>query len=183
MRGSAAFITVAGALLIATAAAAGDGARIARAARDRTGGMRIVQTNGRVVHVKKETGQSETDDIRIAPDRRAVGWLALFPNCCTSYPIPLQLVVWSAGRRRSFRGIGVPVWQWRFVDGGRRVAFAQETVHGGFSIHYEMRDVASGRLVAQWEPEYGSDNAVLAQQDPPPWVAELNAATGARPWR
>src|SRR5438093_751571 len=59
----------------------------------------------------------------------AVGWLALYPNCCTSYPIPLKLMVLSNGRVRTFTGNGLPVWRWAFQNDDTRVAFEQETVH------------------------------------------------------
>ena len=166
-----------------TTAAEAAGRRYVSAAVDRAGNLRIVDSRKRTTIVKKERDQVDFDQIRIATGGRAVGWLALFPNCCTSYPIPLALVVESGGRRRHFTGIGVPVFQWQFIDGGRRVAFQQETVHGGFSIHYEMRDVGSGRLLAQWEPTYGSDNRVQEEQRPPKWVRDFNADVGINPWR
>jgi hypothetical protein len=171
------------ATLSATTAAEAAGRRYVSASVDGSGNLRIVDSGKRATLVKKERDQVGFDQIRIAKGGRAIGWLALFPNCCTSYPIPLALVVESGGRRHRFTGIGVPVFQWRFMNGGSRVAFQQETVHGGFSIHYEMRDVGSGRRLAQWEPTYGSDNRVEAEQHPPPWVKEFNAATGIAPWQ
>ncbi|MEO7108026.1 MAG: hypothetical protein ABIZ09_16750, partial [Rhodoferax sp.] len=35
---------------------------------------------------------------KVSPNGAYVGWLALFPNCCTSYPIPLTLVVLDASQ-------------------------------------------------------------------------------------
>jgi hypothetical protein len=93
--------------------------------------------------------------------------LELYPNCCTSYPIPLALVVRVNGKERSFKGTGLPVWRWCFENGSKRVAFEQETVHGGGGIHYEMRDVKSRKLVSQWNP----DKAAKA----PPWVEDVDA--------
>jgi hypothetical protein len=80
-------------------------------------------------------------------------------------------MVLSNGRVRSFTGDGLPVWQWSFQSSGKRVAFRQETVHGGLGTHYELRDVATGRLIAKYSP----DNQPLAIQNVPTWVAELNA--------
>ena len=116
------------------------------------------------------------DKIEISPDGASVGWVALYPNCCTSYPIPLKLVIYSSGKLRTFTGLGLPVWQWHFAAGGKQVAFYQETVHGGLGIHYELCDVASGRRIATYGPTIGPDNHPLENQKPPPkWVAELVA--------
>ena len=48
-------------------------------------------------------------------------------------------------------------------------------MHGGFGIHYELRDVATGRLIAEYNPLYDQDNRPLPDRDIPKWVAELNA--------
>src|SRR5262249_21090826 len=75
--------------------------------------------------------QVEFKDVVISPDRRTVGWLAMYSNCCTSYPIPLALVLYSDGKTREFTGTGLPIWRWAFQNEGKQVAFEQETVHGG----------------------------------------------------
>ena len=36
--------------------------------------------------------------IKIAEDGRTVGWTVLYDNCCTSYPIPLLLVIYKDGK-------------------------------------------------------------------------------------
>jgi hypothetical protein len=71
---------------------------------------------------------------------------------------------------------GLPIFQWHFADSGTQVAFGQEPVHFACSIHYELRDVRSERLL---------DSADVPQpcgQDPDPkpvavpkWVTELEA--------
>lgn len=52
----------------------------------------------------------------ISSARNAVAAQALFPNCCTSYDIPLQLLVFAAGKAHRFTGVGLPIFQWGFVD-------------------------------------------------------------------
>ena len=94
--------------------------------------------------------------------------LIAYPNCCTSYPIPLKLVIYSNGKTHTFTGNDLPVWQGRFLSSGKQVAFEQETVHGGQGVHCELRDVATGRLVAEYEPDPEKAEA------PPSWVKELD---------
>ena len=149
--------------------------RYARASVDSAGQVRIVTRDGRAIVPVKRPDQVEFARVAISPDGRRVGWLALYPNCCTSYPIPLELVVYTNGKVHIFRGSEQAVWRWCFMAGSKQVAFEQETVHGGFGVHYELRDVASGRLIAEFDPEVGPDQQVLANQKVPGWVAELDA--------
>ena len=68
-----------------------------------------------------------------------------------------------------------------FRAAGTQVAFRQETVHGGLGVHYELRDVASGRLVASYDPPVGPDNLPAPAQTVPEWVIELNSSTPKQP--
>ena len=88
--------------------------------------------------------QEEFGQIAISTDRTAVGWLAYFPNCCTSYPIPTRVEVYSGGQRRSFSP-AIVAWDWCFVDGSARIAAVSTTVHGPQNQILELWDVASGR--------------------------------------
>lgn len=142
---------------------------------DEAGNLRIVTADGRTVTIQKQQDEIGFDKIAVSLDGTAVGWVGMQENCCTSYPIPTRLVVHFAGQSLRFVGNDLPVWNWRFIDGGKRVALHQETVHGGLGEHYEVRDVATGRLVAEWSPKYGRDNQRLPNQRPPSWVGDLRA--------
>ena len=108
----------------------------------------------------------------LSDDRRAVGAQAMFGNCCTSYDIPLQLVIYSSGKTHRFDG-GLAIFDWHFVDGRRRVAFSQQTVHFACAVHWELRDIASERLVATVDiPE------VCGQIPDPPKVKVPQWVTG-----
>ena len=93
--------------------------------------------------------QAAAGSVRISSDRRTVGWIVSFPNCCTSYPLPLLLVLYRDGHvTQRIRSRGLPeIWDWDFVDGGARVVFASNFPHGNSQSQYEMHDVASGRLL------------------------------------
>ena len=146
-----------------------------RATVDQDGQLRILTAGGQTLEPTKEREQVRFANPQISPDGGAVGWLAEYPNCCTSYPIPLKLMILANGSVRTFTGTGLPVWRWGFQARGTRVAFRQETVHGGLGVYYELRDVATGRLLAEYDPVVGPDNQVLPTQNVPPWVAELDA--------
>jgi hypothetical protein len=65
----------------------------------------------------------------VSPDHQTVGWIALFENCCTSYPIPVKLVIWANGRLLPLSPYE-PIWFWSFQDDGTRVAAREEMLHG-----------------------------------------------------
>jgi hypothetical protein len=138
---------------------------------DPSGQLYIRTKNHREITPKKEAHQVGFDKAAIAPDGRSVGWLALYPNPDTTYPIPLKLVVYENGTLHTFTGTDLPIWEWCFEAGGKQVAFEQETVHGEIGVHYELRDVASERLVEKYDPD---PNAQMAPK-PPRWVVDVGA--------
>jgi hypothetical protein len=154
-----------GASLVWVSAAAQTVAIYDSAVVDSTGQLRIHTSAHRELRPGKDSGQVGFDVVALSQDRRAVGWVALYPNCCTSYPIPLQLIILSHNGRRVFTGNGLPIWRWRFDSSGTRIAFYQDVVHGGVGGHYELHDVRTGRLIAMFEP--------VDSTPAPPWAAAL----------
>jgi len=136
---------------------------------DSNGQLHILMKHRREIVPKKEPGQVSFQKPEIAPDGHAVGWLAMFPG--TSYPVPMKLVIYANGETRTFTGSGLPIWRWRFWSEGKEVAFEQETAQGGQGVHYELRNLATGDLVAQYDAE--SDAQEVAK--PPRWVAEIDS--------
>lgn len=186
-----AFVQLAVALIAIEAAAQTPRSRQAPAARTETyesvdidseGNLRILTSERRTIIVQRgrspKAGESFGDQTAfekpmLSDDRRAIGAQAMFGNCCTSYDIPLQLVVYSSGKTHRFEG-GLAIFDWHFADGGRRVVFSQQTVHFTCSVHWELRDIASERLVASADiPE------VCGQIPDPPTVKVPKWVTGA----
>jgi hypothetical protein len=132
-------------------------------ARDRR--VRITDSRGTEIIPKKEKRQQQCSSPKIADDRRTVGWLVEVPNCCTSYPIPLSLVVYRGGRViRRFQP-GQAIWDWQFLNAGNQVAFWIGPTHGEFVPHFELHDLPGGQLVAQWDGHLGDTH--------PAWVSGL----------
>jgi hypothetical protein len=138
---------------------------------DSNGELHILTKRHQEVVLKKQADQVGFEKIGIAPDGRSVGWLALYPDCCGSDPVPMKLVVYSQEKLRTFTGTGLPIWSWCFEAEGRQVAFEQETSHGQTGAHYELRDIATGALVAHYDPD--PDAEMTAR--PPRWVAEVDS--------
>jgi hypothetical protein len=90
--------------------------------------------------------------VSISEDKRSVGWLVDYGNCCTSYPLSRKLMIYRPGKPlRTFVGDGRAIFDWRFVSNGKQVAFYQDYPHGNPVPHYELRDVETGRLVSKWD--------------------------------
>lgn len=138
---------------------------------DPSGQLRITTKRKREIVPKKEPEQTAFYDAQIAPDGRAVGWLALYSNWSTPYPVALKLVVQAGESKRAFAGNGLPISRWCFWAGGKQVAFEQETVHGGMGVHYELRDVETGELADKYDPDANPDSVTK----PPKWVVVLDA--------
>jgi hypothetical protein len=146
---------------------------------DSDGNLRIQTSTQRTIIVPKGGSPSAGDTFgkqtafekpAVSEDRRAVGAQALFGNCCTSYDIPLQLVIYSNGKTHRFEG-GLAIFDWHFADGGRRVVFSQQPVHFTCSVHWELRDVASERLVARVDiPEVCGQDQTPPKVKVPSWV-------------
>jgi len=141
---------------------------------DSNGQLHIVTTDNREILPSKRELQSgdkiekqvNFEQAAVSDDKTTVGWLAQYPNCCTSYPIPLELVIYRNGKTlRVFKGSELPIWIWKFEAKGAQVAFKQETVHGGGGVHFELREIISDRLVGSYNDE-PTPNA-------PAWVRDL----------
>jgi hypothetical protein len=94
--------------------------------------------------------QASIDQPIVVADGRTVGWLVNFPNCCTSYPIPLMVVFFCGGRiiRRvtPYRA----VFKFSFVDGGRKAAYFMDTLHGNIDPECVLIDIESGKQLGHW---------------------------------
>lgn len=111
------------------------------------------------------------EDPRISSNGKYVGWLALYPNCCTSYPIPLGLVVLDPSRGlHTFDGIKIAVFKWCFLPHSSSVAYMQTVVHGSNFEHFEVRSIASGNLLAEYEYPHEEPDNTAARRRAPGWV-------------
>jgi hypothetical protein len=122
---------------------------IRQAVLDSTQGqLRIVLSNNHVIEPAKDSDQVGFAQVAVSSDHRIVGWVSLYKNCCTSYPIPLELVLLSASGRRTVIQNTLPIWEWSFEPGGHNVVIRQAPVHGDAPERYERHDISTGRLLA-----------------------------------
>src|SRR3954471_10658751 len=126
--------------------------RYATVSLDSAHQLHITTSRGRRITPRKIGDQTKFDAPRISADHKSVGWLAVHPNCCTTYPVPIELVVLSAGKQHVFRGADLATWRWAFTADGKRVVLEQGAVHGG-RRSFELRDIRTGRKVNSFQAE------------------------------
>jgi hypothetical protein len=112
--------------------------------------------------------QTDTEDLRIAPDRSVAAWLVRRTDLSdATYPEAFELMVAWNGRRAQSIFPGRVISEWRFVDGGRRIAAWDETGHGGRFGKAALYDSHTGKLLAKWNPD--------GKKAPPAWAAPFHA--------
>ena len=136
-----------------------------RADIDSTGQLHILLSNGHVIQPSKDSDQVAVEQVTVSADHRMVGWVALYPNCCTSYPIPLRLVLLRTDGGRTVISNALPIWQWAFATDRRSVVIRQAPVHGAAPMSYEQRDIRTGRLIAEAQMDSTTPPSAL-----PAWV-------------
>ena len=114
------------------------------------GQVHIVERGIDVV-APKETDQVACQDPKLAEGGQVAGWLVDFSDCCTSYPLPLSLVIYRNGRVIQRFQPGQSIWDWKFLNNGKQVAFWMGPTHGDFEPHFELHEVSDGRLLATWD--------------------------------
>lgn len=165
MRGPA--VTLAIFALVAPAAGQPGGVAIKRVAVDVEGQLRLFDDSGVETLAPKVRAQSGFADPKISPDGLTVGWLALYPDPSGSEAaagIPGTLVLFRNGRVICKFPAAQIFWDWRFEDGGRRVAYSVGPTHGG-AVECVLREVISGKFAARWPVKAGGA--------PPDWAKEL----------
>jgi hypothetical protein len=129
-------------------------------------GLIHLVSNGIDKLAPKETDQVTCDRPKLAEDGKTAGWLVNYENCCTSYPVPLSLMIYRHGKIvRRFGSSLQSIWDWQFLKSGKQVAFWTGPVHGDFVPHFELHDIASGRLLAEWNGHVDDKH--------PAWVSGL----------
>lgn len=167
--------TIVGVFTVATAVAEAQ-QRFVRAEENQQRDLVITTASGEQILIgksdQKQDGEQQVgfSDVAISPDGRAVGWTALFPNCCTSYPIPMLVEVYSAGRRRTFDPAIAP-WHWCFVDGAEKIAALSTTVHGPQNEILELWDIPTGKKLEDFTWMEGESHPRA-----PAWAVSIHAS-------
>jgi hypothetical protein len=139
-----------------------------------TGPLHIIYSDGSDVEIQNETKrfgdgqnlpQNIFSNIQLAGDQQHIGWLAEYMICSQSYPCPVELVIFRAGKEPTRIGPQYGIfWNWKFLKGGKRIASHSGFPHGDNDGAYALHDTETGRELAKYRPE---------QKNAPNWVKEL----------
>jgi hypothetical protein len=140
-------------------------AEIVKVEIDSDGRIHITDSAGKEVVPPEDRDQANCSSPKVAEDKHTVGWLAEYPNDANSYPLPLALVIYRNGKIIRQISPGQSIWDWQFIKAGSQVAFWIGPTHGEFIPHFELHDVRSGKLMAQWDGHL--------DQEHPSWVDGL----------
>ena len=123
--------------------------KVSRASCGADGKAHIIYSDNSEKIVDAQKGQVGCEHLIIESDDSTVAWSVLVKNCCTSYPIPTRIIVYRKGKQKMISP-GQMIWDWRFIDGGKRLAVLSGPVHGDPSsaILYNTHNV---RVLAKWE--------------------------------
>jgi hypothetical protein len=129
--------------------------------------LTIETARGNFAAPKTEEEQQGYAQPQVSGDGRLVGWVALETSCCTSYPLPITLVLLREDRSLVRFEEGLPIWAWKFDKGGT-VAFRQRTAHGTSTITYKLVRIRDRKLIGQYE--CFSEDAWSPAAEVPAWV-------------
>ena len=148
------------------AISADDAQRYRSASVDNQRQLHIVLETGKEILPRKFPGQTSFDDPKISPDSRTAGWIVSYanPNREGFADISLELVVFRAGRILHRFNREFFFWDWEFQAGGKQAAYSLGPPHGG-ATECVLREVDSGRVIARWPVQKGSE--------PPDWAKRL----------
>jgi hypothetical protein len=133
--------------------------------------LTLFTSSGRQFSAKKLPGQVGFDKARVSDNGKHVAWLALYSNCCTSYPIPLKLIVLDGeNKMRTFSGNGQSIFDWCFLGNGTEVAYRQGPLHFTNYQHFERRRLSDGKLLAQYDYPDEEAEHERARKQAPSWV-------------
>ncbi len=108
--------------------------------------------------------------VQLAEDRQTLGWRVNVENCCTSYAIPLSVVVFRDKQVLHTFSPGLMVWSWEFVQGGQQVKIDSGTVHGSDVFDEQLYDVKSGKLLSETSGD-GDESSQAISPDAPKLAA------------
>lgn len=153
-----------------------------------TGSLHVLYSDKTEVIEKLPAKQKSTDNSvvlneegitepRLAEDKRTIAWTEQFDNGGTSYSVPLVLAVYRSGKNIVEIEQGQMVWNWMFLDGGKRIAAVWGAVHFSDIGDYQLYDTETGKMIAEVVADAEIDgkngNVHGLRPDAPAWAKAL----------
>ena len=133
---------------------------VTKAYADNKGSLHIITADGHNHAIPPSQWQAGGgfEAIKVAPDRRTVGWLAdqmldpLQANSSDSFPVAQELAIWRDGRViRRFPAPALVIQDWIFLNGSKEAAFHIAPPRGqDFNYACIRFDIDTGKQIAHW---------------------------------
>ena len=126
-------------------------ARISDAEISEDGAVTIKFSDGRSVQMPRGKGQAGREQLQVATNRNAVGWLEVDAPI-GSNSVPTTLTVYRVGKPLKHFGDGLMLLDWSFTDDDKRIRFSSSQAHGTGAnwLTMEVHDIETGRLLERW---------------------------------
>jgi hypothetical protein len=113
--------------------------------------------------------QKGITDVKMAPDKRTIGWAENIDNAATSYSIPYVLAIYRSGKTIMHIQQGQMLWFWTFRDDGKHIAAVWGPTHGREVGDYQLYDARNCRLLSE---VFGDPATQSLSADAPEWAKE-----------
>jgi hypothetical protein len=113
--------------------------------------------------------QEGIEDVKVAADKRTIGWAMTFDNPLQSYSTAIALAIYRSGNTILQIQQGQALWYWTFRDGGEHVAAVWGPTHGAYGGDYQLYDAKTGHLVSE---VFGDPATQSLNADAPEWAKE-----------
>lgn len=135
---------------------------------DDAGQIHILTDTGQEITPARLKSQVSFGAPAVSPDGSTVGWKVEYDNSeaigVPYDPIASDLVLFRNRRIVHRFHAEQMLWDWKFVDGGKRLAYTEGPLHGNPTACL-LRDTQSGRVIERW---FFDENAEL-----PAWAAGI----------
>jgi hypothetical protein len=140
------------------------GSVISKVYLDSEQNIRIVYSDGKEFRPPREEDQVACESFAVAEDKQTAGWLVDYPSPNTTYPIPMTLVIYRSGKVIHKISNGFVIGRWYFLQGGRQVAFATNTLHGDVAPYYELQDILTKKTIDHWQGQVNEKSPEWAKR-------------------
>jgi hypothetical protein len=136
--------------------------------------LAITTKSGVIQAPSTEEDQQSFSNPAVSQDGRTVGWLAEVGNCCTSYPLPLALVIFKGGKVAYRFHETTAIWRWSFLAGGSEVGYQWTWPHGFVPTYYVRRSLKTGAVLSEFVCEIDDvKGEYIVPKDVPAWVHKV----------
>lgn len=162
------------------------------ASNGQTGNLLVRYSDGTTVLVWKAPGKRVSmpaegtpeddeligvDQIKVAKDKRTMGWAEMAAPCCESYPLPISVGIYQSGKRVLHIGGPGMLDYWSFLDKGRNIVAVWGPAHGPQVLEYQIIDLKTEHVIASVT---GDPETQELDPDAPGWALQAQATMQER---